>query len=140
VEEGRVQPSLTNNKEVKQMIYVPRSSCEETTTGQAVRIGATCVAEIGNQFFLLVEFETIIMGMEVERVVIFRISAAEAAILLRLGVMRCQIVTTIPTGTAGTEVNLICVFVVDGFAFLVFDVENNTDRLVLVRVPLCTVI
>ena len=88
----------------------------------------------------MVEIETVVMGLEVERVVIFRISAAEAAILLRLGVDRCQIVTTIPTGTAGTEVNLICVFVVGNFAFLVFDVENRTDRLVLVRVPLCTVI
>ncbi|MGE5629704.1 MAG: hypothetical protein ACM3TR_01255 [Caulobacteraceae bacterium] len=52
----------------------------------------------------------------------------------------CQIVTTIPTPTPGTEVNLLCVFVVGNFAFLVFDVENRADRLVLVRVPLCTVI
>lgn len=128
------------------MIYVPKSkgdrnSCDDTATlGQSVRIGAVCIAEIDNQFFLLVEIETEVMGMEVERVVIFRISAAEAAVLLRLGVERCQIVTTIPEETAGTEVNLICVFVVGNFAFLVFDVENRKDRLVLVRVPLCTII
>lgn len=128
------------------MIYIPKSmsdknSCDDNEKlSQTVRIGAVCIAEIDNQFFLLVEIETEVMGMEVERVVIFRISAAEAAILLRLGVERCQIVTTIPEETAGTEVNLICVFVVGNFAFLVFDVENRKDRLVLVRVPLCTVI
>lgn len=120
--------------------YVPEPTSDVSTTEQAVKLGTTCIAEIGNQFFQLIEFETVIMGMEVERVVIFKISATEAAILLRSGTERCQIVTAIPTAAAGTEVNLICVFVVDGFAFLVFDVENKKDRLVLVRVPLCTVI
>jgi putative Ca2+/H+ antiporter (TMEM165/GDT1 family) len=113
---------------------------EEASVGQAVRIGAVCIAEIGDQFFLLVEFETEVAGMEIERVVVFKISAIEAAILMRLNVRRCRIVTTIPTETAGREVKLICAFVVGEFVFLVFDVENGGDNLVLVRVPLCTVI
>jgi hypothetical protein len=105
-----------------------------------ISIGATCIAEIEGQFFLLVEIEIEIAGQEIEQVIVIRISSAQADILLRAGIERCTIVTTIPTPTQGVEVNLICVFVVGNFAFLVFDVENTTDRLVLVRVPLCTVI
>ncbi|MBU5313424.1 hypothetical protein KQI38_15475 [Tissierella carlieri] len=99
-----------------------------------IMIGATCVAQIDGRFFLLIEID--VMGNEREEVIIFEITAAQAA-LIASGVMRCQIVNTIPTGR---EVNLICVFVVGQNAFLVFNVENATDRLVLVRVPLCTII
>ncbi|CAK7083511.1 hypothetical protein [Tissierella sp.] len=102
-----------------------------------IMIGATCVAQIDGRFFLLIEIEIDVMGNEREEVIIFEITAAQAAALIASGVMRCQIVNTIPTGR---EVNLICAFVVGQNAFLVFNVENATDRLVLVRVPLCTII
>jgi hypothetical protein len=102
-----------------------------------ISIGATCVARIDNRFFLLIEIEIDVPGTEIEEVIIMEITAAQAAALIAAGVMRCQIVDRIPTGT---EVELICAFVVGTNVFLVFNVENMTDRLVLVRVPLCTII
>ncbi|QUH20290.1 spore coat protein [Alkaliphilus sp. B6464] len=100
-----------------------------------IRIGATCVAQIDGRFFLIIEIEIEIMGFVREEVIIMEISAAQAVALIASGVMRCQIVTTIPP-----RGNLICAFVVGQNAFLIFNVENSTDRLVLVRVPLCTII
>ena len=102
-----------------------------------IRIGATCVAQIDGRFFLLIEIEVNIPGIGIEEVIIIEITAAQATALIAEGVMRCQIVTTIPTGR---EVELICAFVVGTNVFLVFSVENMTDHLVLVRVPLCTII
>lgn len=102
-----------------------------------ISIGATCVAQISGRFFLLIEIEIDVAGREIEEVIIIEITSAQAAALIAAGVMRCQIVNTIPTGR---EVNLICAFVVGENVFLVFNVENEIDRLVLVRVPLCTII
>ncbi|MBU5440338.1 hypothetical protein KQI42_20285 [Tissierella sp. MSJ-40] len=102
-----------------------------------ISIGATCVAQIDGRFFLLIEIEIDVLGNVIEEVIIIEITAAQAAALIAAGVMRCQIVDTIPTGR---EVELICAFVVGTNVFLVFNVENMTDRLVLVRVPLCTII
>lgn len=105
-----------------------------------ISIGATCVAQIDGRFFLLIEIEIEVLGNEREEVIIIEITAAQAAALIASGVMRCQIVDTIPTPSPGMEVNLICAFVVGQNIFLVFNVENAADRLVLVRVPLCTII
>ncbi|MBU5437382.1 hypothetical protein KQI42_05135 [Tissierella sp. MSJ-40] len=102
-----------------------------------ISIGATCVARIDDRFFLLIEIEIKIPGRDIQEVIVIEITAAQAAALIAAGVMRCQIVDRIPTGM---EVNLICAFVVGTNVFLVFNVENMTDRLVLVRVPLCTII
>lgn len=110
---------------------------EKRNCHSPIRIGATCVAQINGNFFLLVEIE---FGADMEEVIVIRISATQAAALLRLGVPRCQVSDTIPVSTPGREVNLICAFVVGDEAILVFDVENATDELVLVRTPLCTVI
>lgn len=101
-----------------------------------IRLGARCLLNIDDKFFLLLEIE---IG-EQEQVIVISITSDVAAALMSAGIEPCQVVTEIPTATPGTEVNLICVFVVDGFAFLVFDVENNFDVLVIVRVPLCAVI
>lgn len=110
---------------------------------RAITIGATCVAELApNVFVLLVEIEINVMGEEIEEVLVIRITPAQAAELIRL-VGRCQIVgpNEIPVPAPGRDVSLICAFVFDGNVFLVFDVETNTtDELVLVRVPLCTII
>jgi hypothetical protein len=102
-----------------------------------ITIGATCIAQIAGNFFLLVEIE---IGANTEEVIVFTITAAQAAQLLRLGVPRCRISNSIPTSRPGTDVDLICAFVVDTEVILVFDVENTSNELVLVRVPLCTVI
>lgn len=110
-----------------------------TTNGNIqnlITLGARCLLNIDGKFFLLLEIE---IG-EQEQVIVIGITSDVAAALMSAGIEPCQVVTEIPTATPGTEVNLICVFVVDGFAFLVFDVENNFDVLVIVRVPLCIVI
>lgn len=108
-----------------------------------VRIGATCVAELApNVFVLLVEVEVNVLGDQIEEVLVIRITPAQAAALIR-SVGRCTIVgpDEIPTSTPGREVNLICAFVFGRNVFLVFDVETNTtDELVLVRVPLCPIV
>ncbi|WP_027622908.1 hypothetical protein [Clostridium lundense] len=108
-----------------------------------VTIGATCVAELApNVFVLLVEVEVEVTGEEIEEVLVIRITPAQAAELIR-SVGRCEIVgpDEIPTPAPGREVNLICAFVFGQNVFLVFNVETNrTDELVLVRVPLCPIV
>lgn len=102
-----------------------------------ISLGAVCIAEIDDRFFLLVEIEF----PTTERVIIFRISEAEARALLNRGVERCRIVNEIPQSTQGVEVTFICVFIVGREAFLVFDVETReTDRLVLVRADICPIL
>jgi hypothetical protein len=102
-----------------------------------IEIGAVCIAEIDNKFFLLVEIETPLF----EKVIIFRISEAQATALLNRGVERCRIVEEIPEAAPGVEVEFICVFIVGSHAFLVFDVETReTDRLVLVRADICPIL
>lgn len=101
-----------------------------------VTIGAVCIAQIGNRFFLLVEFETSTM----EQVVIFRITSAQASSLLNRGIPLCEIVEEIPQPTPTTDVEFVCVFIVGNQAFLVFDVETeDTDELVLVRADICPI-
>ena len=102
-----------------------------------ISIGTTYVARIDDSLFLLIEIEINVPGREIEEVIITEITSAQAVVLITEGVMRCQIVDIIPTGRGA---NLICTFVVGTNVFLVFNIENMTDRLVLVRVPLCTII
>ncbi|ACQ52337.1 spore coat protein [Clostridium botulinum] len=108
-----------------------------------VTIGATCVAELApNVFVLLVEIEVEVPGEDIEQVLIIRLTPVQAAALIR-EVGLCEIVgpDEIPTPAPGREVNLICAFVFGENVFLVFDVETNTtDELVLVRVPLCPIV
>lgn len=115
----------------------PSSRMDQLRHNNPITIGATCITQIDGNFFLLVEIE---VGSEIEEVIVFRITAVQAAQLLRLGVPRCGVSDTIPTSRPGTDVELICAFVVGDEVILVFDVENTSDEFVLVRVPLCTVI
>jgi hypothetical protein len=95
-----------------------------------ISIGAHCVVRIGNRFFLLVEIE--VESLNIEEFVFIRISEGEFRALIRAGVQRCTISNRIPTN----NVEFICVLIVDGQAFAVFDVENNVDEAVLVRISL----
>ncbi|WML33179.1 hypothetical protein [Clostridium sp. OS1-26] len=101
----------------------------------AVTLGAQCIVQIGTRFFLLVELET-----PIERVIVIEITAAQFAALRAAGVPVCPILNAVPTAVAGTTVELQCTFIVDDEAFIVFEIENARERLVLVRSPLCTVI
>lgn len=108
-----------------------------------VEIGATCVAEIAaNVFVLLVEVEIAVVPEEIEEILVIRITPAQAAQLIP-SIGRCEIVgpEEIPTPATGRDVELICTFVFGENAFLVFDVETRTsDDLVVVRTPICPVV
>ncbi|MBC2582358.1 spore coat protein [Clostridium sp. DJ247] len=96
------------------------------------RIISECVAEINGRFFLLIKIE---IG-NIEQVVVIRISRALAILLIRSGIRECNPQINIPP-----QGDLICTFVVGNEAFLVFNVETTTtDRLVIVRSPLCQII
>jgi len=101
----------------------------------AISIGANCIVQIRNRFFLLVEIEVEAGNVEIEEFVFIRISRREAMTLLNSGVQRCEISNRIPRPD-GLEVEFICILIVDGEAFEVFDVEDNVDEAVLVRIPL----
>jgi hypothetical protein len=100
-----------------------------------ISIGANCIVEIRNRFFLLVEIEVEAGNVEIEEFVFIRISRQEARALLDAGVQRCEVVTRVPRSD-DVEVEFICILIVDGEAFAVFDVENDMDEAVLVEIPL----
>ena len=100
-----------------------------------ISIGANCIVQIRNRFFLLVEIEVEAGNVAFEEFVFIRISRQEARTLLNAGVQRCEITTRVPRSD-DVEVEFICILIVDGEAFAVFDVENDTDEAVLVEIPL----
>lgn len=101
----------------------------------SVTLGAQCIVQIGTRFFFLVELE-----LPVERVIVIEITANEFALLRTAGVPVCPILTAVPTPVAGTTVELRCTFIVGEEAFIVFEIENARERLVIVRSPLCPII
>ena len=100
-----------------------------------ISIGANCIVQIRNRFFLLVEIEVEAGNVAFEEFVFIRISRQEAMTLLNAGVKPCEIKTRVPRSN-DVEVEFICILIVDGEAFAVFDVENDTDDAVLVEIPL----
>jgi hypothetical protein len=100
-----------------------------------ISIGANCIVQIRNRFFLLVEIEVEAGNVEIEEFVFIRISRREAMTLLDAGVERCEITTRFPRPD-DVEVEFICILIVDGEAFAVFDVEDDTDEAVLVEISL----
>lgn len=99
-----------------------------------ISIGAQCIVRFRNRFFLLVESELKVDNVAIEEFVFIRLSEREARILLASGVQPCEIVNHRPWDDL--EVDFICVLIVDGEAFAVFDVENNVDEAVLVRISM----
>ena len=100
-----------------------------------ISIGANCIVQIRNRFFLLVEIEVEAGNVEIEEFVFIRISRREATTLLDAGVELCEIRTSFPRSN-DVEVEFICVLIVGVDAFAVFDVEDDTDEAVLVRITL----
>jgi len=105
---------------------------------QVIFIGATCMAEIDGQFFLLVEIK--IPDACIEQIVVFRLTSAEAKALQEAGFKTCEIVCDLPKPCPGQGIEFKCVIVIDNQALLVFEIENNTEELVLVRSALCPII
>ncbi|MCM3774149.1 hypothetical protein M3225_27430 [Priestia aryabhattai] len=101
-----------------------------------ISIGANCIVKIGNRFFLLVEIEVEFGNVAIEEFVFIRISEQEARILLAGGIQRCTIVNSLPRSCDDLEVEFICVLIAGGEAFVVFDVENDVDKAVLVPISL----
>lgn len=104
-----------------------------------IRIGDSCIIEVNERFFLLVE----ILFDNVEIVVVIRISRTQATNLMREGVRHCPVFMTLPEDIRGRSVMLQTVFVVGDQAFLVFETEREAERferLFVIRTPLTQVI
>ncbi|WP_103109091.1 hypothetical protein [Brevibacillus reuszeri] len=97
-------------------------------------IGANSIARIGNRFFLIVEVEAKVPGVEVDPVFAVRLTREQARRLLNAGVMRTTIQNTRPQPRPGLDVEFKGVLFANGRFFSVFDVENSTDTSVLVRI------
>ncbi|MGG1661799.1 hypothetical protein [Brevibacillus sp. NRS-1366] len=97
-------------------------------------IGANSIAQIGERFFLIVEVEAKVPGVEIDPVFAVRITRQQAQRLLNAGVMRTTIQNTRPQPRPGFDVEFKGVLFANGRFFSVFDVENATDTSVLVRI------
>ncbi|MED4751824.1 hypothetical protein [Brevibacillus choshinensis] len=101
---------------------------------QPIFVGANSIARIGNRFFLIVEVEAKVPGVEIDPVFAVRITREQARRLLNAGVMRTIIQNTRPQSRPGFDVEFKGVLFANGRFFSVFDVENSTDISVLVRI------
>jgi hypothetical protein len=128
-----------NAQPVKNVASAKGQACLAPPT-QVISIGAACIVEIDGQFFLLVEIEIKANDVGIEQIIVFSLTAAEAQALINAGVPVCETACEIPQPCPGEEIKFRCVLVIDNHAFLVFEIENRTERLVLVRAELCPVI
>lgn len=103
-------------------------------TNRPIFIGANSIARIGDRFFLIVEVEARVPGVEIDPVFAVRITREQARRLMNAGVMRTIIQNTRPQPRPGFEVEFKGVLSANGRFFSVFDVENATDTSVLVRI------
>lgn len=104
-----------------------------------VGIGSLCRVEIQGRFFLLVEIEVGSGANQIEEVIVLEITRVLFN-ALQGSVDLCQVLNDIPTPPAGSTLELRCTFIVGNEAFIVLEIENMMERLVVVRSPLCTVI
>ncbi|NMF01576.1 hypothetical protein [Aneurinibacillus aneurinilyticus] len=101
-----------------------------------VEIGSNCIINNEGRFFLLAEIEAKAPGVEIDPIIIIRITDEQARRLLCGGLKLCPIVSRRPRPTPGTKVEFKCIFIDNGRAFSIFDIENSTDNAVLLRIPL----
>ncbi|MBB4826210.1 hypothetical protein HNO89_003447 [Sporosarcina luteola] len=106
------------------------------TTNDVVTIGANCIIKNGDRFFLLAEIEAEVPGVEIDPVVIIRITEEQAEKLIAGGLHLCPIQNQPPVAPPGFEVEFKCIFQDNCRAFEIFEVENGTDDAVLVRISL----
>jgi hypothetical protein len=100
-----------------------------------VEIGARCIFRVNGYFFLIAEIEAKTTGVEIDQVVIIRLTNAQAARLLAGGMKWCQISSTKPTATPCTKVEFKCIFIDGDKAFSIFEVESCArDDAVLVPI------
>lgn len=101
-----------------------------------VFIGSKCIIRNNGRFFLLSEIEAKVPGVEIDPIIIIRITKNQAMKLNKAGIKFCPIRNTRPKPAKGQKVEFKCVFQDQCNAFEVFDVENATDEAVLVRISL----
>lgn len=96
-------------------------------------ISFSCIFHVGEKFFLLIELESDIPCIDFDRIVILRISRTEAEAFIEFGIPECRIANQVPSST---KAELVCVFVEDEHAFLIYDLETEPEEIVLVRITL----
>jgi hypothetical protein len=111
----------------------------ELVTDRRAVIAAACRVQLRGRFFLIIELEIGSGANEIERVFVIEISRALFNALAGR-VDLCEVRNDLPTPPQGTTLELRCTFVLGNEAFIVFEIENMRDRLVIVRSELCTVI
>lgn len=99
-----------------------------------ITIGSNGLFRVKGDFFLLVEVEAKTTGVEIDPVFAIRVTRNQAIKLHNAGVPRLRIQNTVPKSTGGLDVEFKSVFIHNGVAFAIFDVENSTDIAVLVRI------
>lgn len=105
--------------------------------GDIIKIGSNCIIELGgDRAFLLTEIEAKVPGVEIDPIVIVRLTRDQARRLAEAGEPVCTVSETIPESSAGVAVEFKCIFIAAPDAFLIFDVENATDEAVLVPIGL----
>lgn len=101
-----------------------------------INVDCVCIANIDNCFFLLVNLESNVSGVELDSIVAIRLTDSDANRLLRAGVRRCLITDQEPITSRGCPVaNFRCVLILNGRAFRVF--SNNDNCFILVPTRLC---
>ena len=113
--------------------YSDSNSASSATCPRAnpLSIETSCILELDGAFFLLFEVEADVPNVDLETVIVLGISRELATALLRAGICRCAITDTIPTPC--DEVEFKCILAIGNNVFRVFEVENEEERLVLVR-------
>ncbi|MED2970888.1 hypothetical protein P4361_01185 [Fictibacillus sp. B-59209] len=106
------------------------------TNEEIFEIGANCLLVLKNRFFAVVEIESAVPNVELSVYVIIRIDQQTAMQLHDAGLEFCQIQNSIPVATEGVNVEFQCIFINKNQAFALFDVEDDFDRAVFVRIPL----
>ncbi|SFE66835.1 hypothetical protein SAMN05428981_107154 [Bacillus sp. OV194] len=99
-------------------------------------IGANCLLVLGNRFFAVVEIESEVPRVDLEEFVIIRINERTARRLNNAGLELCEVQNTVPRSRNGVEVEFKCVFINRNQAFALFDVENDFDEAVFVRISM----
>ncbi|MFE1243555.1 hypothetical protein ACFW35_05430 [Fictibacillus sp. NPDC058756] len=104
---------------------------------EVLEIGANCILRLKNRFFLVVEIEADVPGVELEIFTIARIDKETARRLFDAGIEMCEVTNKVPKPNKGREVEFICIFIDRDKAFALFDVEEGgEDEAVFVRISL----
>ncbi|MDM5200513.1 hypothetical protein QUF79_21070 [Fictibacillus enclensis] len=106
------------------------------TPEEIFEIGANCLLVLGNKFFAVVEIESAVMDVDLSVYVIIRIDEATARRLHNAGLEFCEVTRTVPRERNGITVEFQCVFIQGNNAFALFDVENDFDEAVFVKISL----